>query len=255
MDDQPRPITEHLEELRRRLFWILGTWAACAGVAGYWHARVFELLMLPAVAAVRDAGHTLIAISPPELFFTYVKTAILAGFVVSLPMTLYQAWSFVAPGLYPGERRWALPFVVTTTSLFLVGCGFGYVVAFPFVFDYFLSLETGFVVTSWTTKNVFGFMSRLYLAFGLAFQLPIAMFFLSLAGVVTPASLARGRKFAVVGMFVAAAILTPPDVVSQVLLALPLMLLYESGIWISRLAIRRREAGSLAGDGASARQG
>jgi sec-independent protein translocase protein TatC len=240
MDDTPRPLTEHLSELRRRLFWALGAWAACAGVAGYFAKDVFELLTLPAVAAVRAREHSLIAIAPPELFFTYVKSAILAGFIVSIPMTLYQAWAFVAPGLYQNERRLALPFVLSATLLFFTGCIFGYFVAFPFVFEYFLGLEADYVETAWTMQNVFGFMSRLYLAFGIAFELPIAILFLSMAGIVTPQRLARGRPYAVVIMFVAGAILTPPDVVSQILLALPLLALYESGIWLSYIVTRRR---------------
>lgn len=239
MDDRPRPIGEHLAELRQRLFWILGAWALCAGVAGYWAKDVYELLMGPAVRAVRAQGHTLIAIAPPELFFTYVKSALLAGFIASVPMTLYQTWAFIAPGLYPRERRYALPFVLVTTLLFFSGCAFGYFIAFPFVFDYFLSLEADYVTTSWTTANLFSFMARLYLAFGLSFQLPIAMFFLSLAGLVTPAAMARGRRYAIVLMFGASAILTPPDVVSQILLAFPLILLYEGGVAVAHLAARR----------------
>jgi sec-independent protein translocase protein TatC len=242
MDDTPRPLTEHLEELRRRLFWALGAWAACAGIAGARAKDAFELLTLPAVRAVRAKGHTLIAIAPPELFFTYVKTAILVGFVVSIPITIYHVWAFVAPGLYRSERRFALPFVTTTTLLFFAGCAFGYFVAFPFVFDYFLALEADYVTTSWTMQNVFGFMARLYLAFGIAFELPIAILLLSIAGIVTPRTLSRGRPYAVVAMFAVGAVLTPPDVVSQILLALPLLLLYESGIWISYLVGRRRRS-------------
>ena len=248
MNDAPRPITEHLTELRRRLFWALGAWGMAAALAAYWAKDVFELLMGPAVSAVRERGHTLIAVAPPELFFTYVKSALLAGFIVSIPMTLYQIWAFVAPGLYPSERRFAAPFVIVTTGLFLAGCLFGYTVAFPFVFEYFLSLEADYVTTSWTTQNIFSFMARLYLAFGISFQLPVAMFFLSVAGVVSPERLARGRRYAFVIMFVASAILTPPDVVSQVLLAIPLIVLYESGIWVSRLVARRRASDSPAPD-------
>ena len=240
MDDTPRPLIDHLDELRRRLFWILGAWAVCAGIAGYWVKDVFEFLMGPAVGPVRAQGNKLIAIAPPELFFTYVKSALLAGFIVAVPITLYQTWAFISPGLYKNERRFALPFVFATSTLFFGGCAFGYFVAFPYVFKYFLSLEADYVTTSWTTNTVFSFMSRLYLAFGIAFQLPVAMFFLSLSGIVGPEALARGRKYSIVVMFAASAILTPPDVVSQVMLALPLCILYESGIWISRAVVRRR---------------
>lgn len=240
MDDTPRPLTTHLEELRSRLFWMLGTWAVCAAAAGYRVKDVFELIVKPAVAPVVAKGQHLIAIAPPELFFTYVKSALLAGFIVSIPMTLYQSWAFIAPGLYSKERRFVLPFVLSSTVLFLAGCSFGYFIAFPFIFEYFLSLEADYIETSWTTHTVFSFMSRLYLSFGLAFQLPILMFFLALSGLVHPSRMARGRKYAVVSMFAASAVLTPPDIVSQVMLAIPLCLLYEAGIWISRVFLRRR---------------
>ena len=240
MDDHPRPITDHLDELRRRLFWIFGVWLIAALGVGSDAKLAFQVLMYPAVSAVTESGHSLIAIAPPELFFTYVKTAILGGFLISIPVTLYHVYSFIGPGMYPSEKRWAIPFVLATTILFFAGCTFGYLVAFPFVFDYFLSLEADYVTTSWTTKEIFGFMSRLYVAFGLAFQLPVAMFILSAAGIVSGSTLAKGRRIAYVSMFVAGAILTPPDVVSQVLLALPLMLLYEAGIWISYLVSRKR---------------
>ena len=240
MDDQPRPLTEHLAELRRRLFWVVGAWLLAAVVAGFWAREVFELLMLPAVAAVRAKGGTLLAIAPAELFFTYVKSALLAGFIVALPVSLYHAWAFVAPGLYANERRFALPFVLATSLLFAVGCAFGYFIAFPTIFDWFLSLEADYVKTSWTTQAVFSFVARLYLVFGAGFELPAVIVFLALAGVVTPAALARSRRYAILAMFIAAAILTPADPASQILLAVPLMLLYEAGIWTARLLVRRR---------------
>jgi sec-independent protein translocase protein TatC len=241
MDDAPRPLTEHLDELRRRLFWMLGAWLGCSGLFGYWAKDVYQILVGPAVEAVLASERTLISLSPPEIFFTYVKSALLAGFLVSIPMTLYQLWSFIAPGLYKNERRFALPFVLSTTLLFFSGAGFGYFVAFPFVFDYFLGLEADYVTTSWSMQNTFAFMWRLYLAFGIAFQLPVAIFFLSLAGVVSPRTLSRGRMYAIPAMFIVGAVLTPPDVVSQIMLALPMILLYELGVGISFLVVRRRE--------------
>lgn len=240
MDDSELPLTEHLSELRRRLFLALGTWLVCSGGFSYWAADVYQVLMGPAVSAILAKGHTLVSLNPPEIFFSYVKSVLLAGFLTSLPMTLYQTWAFIAPGLYAGEKRMALPFVLTTTGLFLGGAAFGYFVAFPFVFDYFLSMETNYVTTSWSMQNTFAFMSRLYLAFGLAFQLPVVIFFLSLAGIVSPRQLARGRIYAIPALFLVGAVLTPPDVVSQVMLALPLILLYELGVAVSALVARRR---------------
>ncbi|MEE9280044.1 MAG: twin-arginine translocase subunit TatC [Myxococcota bacterium] len=249
MNDTPRPLTEHLTELRQRLFWALGTWLVFAIVAGYWARDVFEILMLPAIAAVRAKGHTLLAIAPPELFFTYVKSAILAGFVTSLPVILYQGWSFVSPGLYANERRFALPFVLSTFLLFLMGCSFGYFFAFPTVFNWFLSLEADYVTTSWTTQAVFSFVARLYLVFGLAFELPIVIVFLALAGIVTPERLARTRRYAILCNFIAAAILTPADPASQIMLAVPLIVLYEAGIWTARLLVRSRDKAASAETG------
>jgi sec-independent protein translocase protein TatC len=240
MDDTPRPLVEHLEELRRRLFWVFGCWAVAAGALGVVVDRAFIVLTGPAVRVLAERQYTLVAIAPAELFFAYLKTAILAGFAVTLPITLWHAWAFVAPGLYSHERRFALPFVISTTLLFLAGALFGYFVAFPTMFRYFLSLESEAVRTTWSVAAVFTFLSRLYLAFGIAFQLPVAMLFLSIAGIVRPETFARGRRYAIVIMFVLGAILTPPDAVSQVMLAVPLVALYEAGVLAARLAVRRR---------------
>jgi len=242
MDDTPRPLVEHLEELRRRLFWILGTMGVALPLAIAFQEEIFKFMSLPAVSILLEQGRKLQALQPAEIFFTYLKTAILASFVVSLPMTLYQAWAFVAPGLYSNERRLALPFVISTTVLFLLGDAFGHQVAFPVMFRYFVSLESDLITNQWTASEVFGFMARMYLAFGISFQLPVIMVFLTTAGVVTPEQLANSRKYAIVVMFVIGAILTPPDVVSQIMLSVPLVVLYESGILASRILRRRRLA-------------
>lgn len=242
MTDLPKPLTDHLDELRRRLFWILGTWAACFGIACFFNQQVFEILMHPAVAAALRKGRTLVALAPAELFMSYIKAALLGGFLVALPMTLYQIWAFISPGLYASEKRMALPFVLSATALFFGGNLFGYLVAFPTMFDYFLSLEADYVTTQWSTESVFAFMARLYLAFGLAFQLPIAMFFVASARIVSIEQMARARPYAVIAMFVAGAVLTPPDVVSQIMLSIPLVCLYELGLLAARLAARRAAA-------------
>ena len=242
MTDLPRPLTDHLEELRRRLLWILGTWAACFGIACFFNQQVFEILMHPAVAAALRAGRKLVALAPAELFMSYIKAALLGGFLVALPMTLYQIWAFISPGLYASEKRLALPFVLSATVLFFAGNLFGYLVAFPTMFDYFLSLEAEYVITQWSTESVFGFMARMYLAFGLAFQLPIVMFFVATARIVSIEQMVRARPYAVVAMFIVGAVLTPPDVVSQIMLSIPLVALYELGLLASRIAARRAAA-------------
>jgi sec-independent protein translocase protein TatC len=239
MDDTPRPLLDHLEELRVRLFWVLGVWALASFAASFWSKELFALLMAPAVDAVRASGNTLIAVSPSELFVTYLKTAILGGFIVAMPVALWHLWHFVAPGLYESERRLAFPFVISTSTLFGVGCLFGYFVAFPVMFEYFVSLEADFVHTSWTTASVFQFCSGMYLAFGLAFQLPIILVALALAGIVTPSQLAAWRKYAILVAFIVGAILTPPDATSQIMLSVPLCFLYEISIWAARVMVRK----------------
>ena len=238
MSDEPRPILEHLAELRRRLFWVIGAWAVASFAASFWPKELFEILMAPAINAVRASGHTLIAVAPSELFMTYLKTILLSGFIVAMPVTLWQLWAFVAPGLYANERRLALPFVLSTSSLFVIGCAFSYFFALPVIFNYFVSLEADYVHTSWTTQAVFSSVASMYLAFGMSFQLPIVLVALALAGVVTPQQLAANRKYAILGAFIVGAILTPPDATSQIMLSVPLCLLYELSIWISRLLVR-----------------
>jgi len=242
MDDTPRPILEHLEELRVRLIWIIGVWSVAAITASFWSKELFRILMAPAVDAVRASGNTLIAVAPSELFMTYLKTSMLVGVLFAIPVALWQLWHFVAPGLYEHERRYALPFVISTSTLFGVGCAFGYFVAFPVMFEYFVSLEADFVHTSWTTQSVFSFCAGMYLAFGLAFQLPIVLVGLALAGVVTPKWLASQRKYAILIAFIVGAILTPPDATSQIMLSVPLCALYELSIWVSRALIRSPKA-------------
>jgi sec-independent protein translocase protein TatC len=239
MNDEPRPILEHLGELRRRLFWVIGAWALASFVASFWPKQLFEILMAPAIDAVRSSGHTLIAVAPSELFMSYLKTILLTGFVVTMPVTLWQLWAFVAPGLYENEKRLALPFVFSTTLLFIVGCAFSYFFALPLIFGYFVSLEADYVQTSWTTQAVFSSVSGMYLAFGFSFELPIVLVALALAGVVTPQWLAANRKYAILIAFIVGAILTPPDATSQIMLSVPLCLLYELSIWVSRLLVRK----------------
>jgi len=245
--DSARPLTDHLSELRRRLFWILGIWLGLSIFAYVFKERAFEILAGPAVDAVRGAGRTLSVIAPAELLMSYIKASLLAGFLVSLPVTLYHVWSFVAPGLYAKEKRLVLPFVLSTTGLFFAGNLFGYYFAFPLVFDFFLSLESDYVTTQWTTETVLGFMTGLYLGFGVAFQLPVVMLFLTLARIVSVEQLSRARRYAILGMFIVGAVLTPsPDVVSQLSLTIPLIALYEVGLLASRIILRRSEASTSA---------
>ncbi len=233
MDDAKLPLIDHLAELRARIFKVL---IACViGTALAWNFKedIFGFLMKPAVAALGDEAGKLQAIAPTEIFFTYVKCAILTGLVFALPVIFWQAWSFVAPGLYPGEKRTVMPFVLCSTLLFAGGAVFGYSMVFLLMFDFLTGFDSEFVVSAWTMREVFALTTRLFLAFGVAFELPVLVFFLSVAGIVDAPTLFRGTPYAVLVIFVTAALLTPPDWVSQVFLAVPMIGLYLLGVGVA----------------------
>jgi sec-independent protein translocase protein TatC len=231
VDETALPLTDHLAELRSRIVKMLLAWVAGTVLAWTWAEEIFGILLKPAVDALGQGGRPLQAIEPAEIFFTYIKCALLAGFVVSLPVTLWQAWAFVAPGLYPAEKRWTLPFVVISTGLFVAGATFGYEVAFPLMFDFFASFDNQFVESAWTMSGVFSLVTQTLLAFGGAFEIPIVVFFLAIAGIVDARTLLKKTPYAILIVFIIAAVVTPsPDWLSQVLIGVPMVALYLLGV-------------------------
>lgn len=233
MDDEKLPLTHHLAELRNRIVCILVVWIVFAAIAWNFSEQIFGFLLDPAVAALSDGERTLQAIAPTEIFFTYLKCAALAGFVFALPVIFWQIWAFVAPGLYSSERKAIVPFVVTSSLLFGGGAIFGYLMVFPLMFDFFTQFDSDFVESAWTMREAFNLTIRLFLAFGVAFELPVLVFFLSITGIVDAHTLLKGTPYAVLGVFIAAAILTPPDWVSQIFLAIPMVGLYLVGVGVA----------------------
>jgi len=233
MDDTRLPLTEHLAELRTRLIRISLAWFLGSALA--WNAReqIFGLLIQPAVAALGEGDRPLQAIAPTEIFITYLQCALLAGFVFALPVIFWQVWAFVAPGLYPNERNAIVPFVIVSTGLFAGGAIFGHTQVFPLMFTFFSGFDSAFVESAWTMREVFALTTRMFLAFGVAFELPVVVFFLSAAGIVSAAALWRGTPYAVLAIFIVAAILTPPDWVSQVMLGIPMVGLYLLGVGVA----------------------
>ncbi len=227
--------TEHLEELRVRLTRCLVAvfigFLACYGFA----EQLFLLLMDPLTQQLAPSGGSLIYTGLPEAFFTHVKVAVIAGLFLVSPYVFYQLWMFIAPGLYEGERKWMIPIAVASAVCFVVGALFGYYIVFPFGFQFFLGYATEFIKPMPSVKEYFSFATSMLFAFGFIFELPLFMLFLSALGIVTYKTLRKYRKYAILGNFVVAAILTPPDVVSQLLMAGPLCLLYEIGILVSVL--------------------
>ncbi|MGH0036145.1 MAG: twin-arginine translocase subunit TatC [Myxococcota bacterium] len=246
MDDAALPITEHLAELRTRIVRALIAWGLGGILSWSYAEQVFGYLLAPAVDALGPGGGQLQAIAPTEIFFTYLKCALLAGFLLALPVIFWQIWAFVAPGLYANEKKAIVPFVLVSTVLFVGGATFGYTMVFPLMFDFFTSFDSAFVVSAWTMREVFAFTTRLFLAFGVAFELPVLVFFLSVTGIVTARQLFRGTPYAVLAVFVTAAVLTPPDWVSQTFLALPMIALYLLGVGVAFIfgGRRQREAAS-----------
>lgn len=237
-----QPFVEHLMELRNRLIKaVLAIGLVCAVLALYpGPGRLYDFLAAPLVAHL-PAGATLIATSVISPFLVPLKILLMAAFLIALPVVLYQVWAFVAPGLYSHEKRLVLPLVVASTVLFLLGVAFCYYFVFGQVFKFIQGFAPKSITAAPDIEAYLSFVLSMFLAFGVAFEVPIAVVVLARMGVVTIEKLKSFRGYFVVGAFVVAAIVTPPDVVSQLALAIPMCLLYELGIVCARLFIRSAE--------------
>jgi len=242
VDERALPITDHLRELRNRLAWVIGALVLGTIVSFNFAEQIFGFLLAPATDALAARGSQLQAIAPTEIFFTYIKCALLSGFILTLPVTFYQLWSFVAPGLYDNERKAVLPFVFFSSALFAGGAFFGYSMVFPLVFQFFSSWDNEWVISAWTMKEVFGLTTRLFLAFGVAFELPLFVFFLSITGILSAKQLFKATPYAILMMFILSALLTPPDFVSQLFLAVPMVFLYLAGVGVAWIFDPERRA-------------
>jgi sec-independent protein translocase protein TatC len=253
MSDDRMPLTSHLEELRRKLI-IAGVSWLVAFLACYSFAEpLFDLIATPVRAAL-PKGTSLVFITATEPFFTYLKIGALAGLLVSMPVIFWQIWSFVAPGLYQHEKRYIFPFVLASTLCFATGAFFGYQYVFPMAFKVLIEFGTGSgeLNAMLSMGSYLSLSSKLLLAFGLVFELPVVIFFLARMGIIDHKMLARNRKFALLAAFLTGAILTPPDVFSQTALAVPFIVLYEIGIIVARIFGKRREATDESADLSSA---
>jgi sec-independent protein translocase protein TatC len=232
--------TGHLNELRKRLVRCIV--AAIIGfLACYAFAeRLFDLLMAPLIKVLPPTS-TLIFTSLPEAFFTYLKVAFVAGLFAVSPYIFYQIWKFVAPGLYDTERRYFIPMAFFSALFFVSGALFGYFIVFPFGFKFFMGFATELIRPMPTIREYLGFSLKLLIAFGVIFELPLFIFFLARLGMVTADGLRKKRKYAILCSFVVSALLTPPDIVSQTLMAGPLIILYELGIWVAHFFGKKKK--------------
>ena len=199
---------------------------------------LFRILVMPLKERLPE-GDRLIFTNLPEMFLIYLKTAFITGIFLTSPYIFYQIWMFVAPGLYQKERKYASSFVVFSTILFIGGGLFGYFIVFPFGFDFFLAYANDSIQALPSVKQYFSFSIKLLFAFGVVFELPVVIFFLSRVGLVSVDFLRRKRKYAILLTFAIAAILTPPDVITQCMMAGPLIVLYEIGILIARIGQKK----------------
>lgn len=235
MDEEDKlPFTAHLEELRKRLI-VCFVAVGIGFVASYgFKEKLFKILTRPLIS-VMQTGDNMIFTGLPEAFFTYLKVSFLAGLMLAAPIIIYQFWMFVAPGLYHKEKRLLIPIVFLSSVFFIGGALFGYFVVFPFGFKFFLGFATDAIRPLPSMKEYLAFSAKLLLAFGLVFELPLVITFLARLGLVSVEFLKKNRKYAILLFFVFAAILTPPDVVTQIMMALPLMVLYEISIIGARI--------------------
>ncbi|MCF8025740.1 MAG: twin-arginine translocase subunit TatC [Desulfobacteraceae bacterium] len=241
MDEEEKlPLTAHLEELRNRMIRCFIAVIAGFVVAYIFKEQLFQILTRPLIR-VMEQGDKLIFTGIPEAFFTYLKVSLLAGLMLAAPFVIYQFWMFVAPGLYKNERRLMIPIVFVSAFFFIGGALFGYFIVFPFGFKFLLGFASDTIKPLPSMKEYLSFSSKLLLAFGFVFELPIVITFMARLGLVTVPFLKKNRKYALLIFFAGSALLTPPDVVTQVMLSLPLMVLYEISIIGARVFGRKRQ--------------
>lgn len=261
IDDSAAPLMEHLKELRNRILISIGAYAVCF-IIGYviWQ-QIFNILSHPMCQVMAERGEecTLVLIRMQEGFFVAIRIALWGGFVLAFPIIAYQLWRFVAPGLYRSEKAAFLPFLAASPVMFFIGAAFAYFVMLPFAFNFFLGFADAFqkqaaeggsalgavptgVIYQGSIEAYLSLTMTFVLAFGLCFQLPVLLTLMGRAGIVSSAGLRHTRKYAVVGILTVAAIVTPPDIMSQIILFSVIYPLYEVSILLTARFERQREA-------------
>lgn len=245
-EDREQPLVAHLVELRQRLLRaiavLLGTFLLLVPFAN----DIYTMFAAP-LLKVLPPGASMIATEVASPFLTPIKLAFFVAVVISMPMTLYQAWAFVAPGLYRHEKRLATPLLISSTLLFYLGCAFAYFLVLPVVFRFLTGIAPEGVAVMTDITHYLDFVMVLFLAFGICFEVPVAVVILVAMNWVTIEQLKKARGYVIIGAFFLGAILTPPDVISQIMLAIPMCLLYEVGIVAARLVVKKADTAEATG--------
>ncbi len=236
--DQPLPLVAHLTELRDRLLRsLLAVLLVFIGLFPFAN-EIYSFVSRP-LRALLPEGATMIATEVASPFLTPFKLTLVAAIFIAIPYVLYQIWSFIAPGMYRHEKRLALPLLASSVLLFYSGAAFAYYVVFPLIFGFFTSVGPADIAIMTDINSYLNFVLKLFFAFGIAFEIPIAAVILIWAGITTPEDLVRKRPYIIVACFVFGMLLTPPDVISQALLAVPMWILFEVGVFFGRYIQRR----------------
>ncbi|MCG9730329.1 twin-arginine translocase subunit TatC [Shewanella sp. Isolate13] len=230
---QQQPLISHLLELRTKLLRAIGSVLLVFICLVYWANDIYHYMATPLMQALPESS-SMIATDVAAPFFAPFKLTLVLSFFVAVPYVLYQVWSFVAPGLYKHEKRLVMPLLASSTLLFYLGIAFAYYIVFPVVFGFFTSVAPDGVEVATDISSYLNFILKLFFAFGLAFEIPVAVILLCWAGVTTPEELKEKRPYIVVGAFVIGMLLTPPDIISQTMLAIPMLILFEGGLFAAR---------------------
>lgn len=253
LDDSQAPLLDHLIELRKRLVRAVAALGIAFAGCMYFAKDIFAFLVRPLTAAFPAGEGRLVYTKLYEAFFVEIKVALFAAFCIAFPVIANQLWAFIAPGLYAREKKAFLPFLLATPVMFTAGASLAYFVVMPTAFKWFLGFEGTVGGLEQEALPAMGdyldLVMHFILAFGISFLLPVLLVLLNQAGIVTHAQLAGARRYVIVGVFIVAAIATPPDVISQLMLAIPLLLLFEASMLIMKVSDRRRERERAAGTG------